>query len=303
MAPRRRQPRARRDGRRRARGRRREALARSAYVAAGSAFETAAELSPDDASGCGRTLVAAARCGWRRVRARGGAAARACSSSPPTRRSAPTCSSCAAPRLLFTRPRRRPTRLLVAEAERVQPHDRARAAAMFATASLPASWHGELERARGIRRPRRAAAERESDMATLLAPAMLRVVAATPRRAGRSASGRSPTARARAGRAAARRALHDHGGALAWTSRWIEEWTLAQEADRAHDHRRAHGRRALGAAAPAGDARRTRVPPRPPGSRLRRRDRIGPTRGRHRADHRFSVLPGHARPSGGRARS
>ena len=52
---------------------------------------------------------------------------------------------------MFTRPVSETHAMLIAEAERVQPHDRARAAAMFATASLACILLGDFERAGGLR--------------------------------------------------------------------------------------------------------------------------------------------------------
>ena len=80
---------------------------------------------------------------------------------------------------MFTRPVSETQAMLVAEAERVQPHDHARAAAMFATASLACILVGDLERAGECARRADAVAERDSAVATFVAPAMLAVVAAS----------------------------------------------------------------------------------------------------------------------------
>ena len=202
------------------------ALARSAYAAAGSAFETAAGLSPDDADRLRRTLVAgrALWLGGESQRAadllHACARARDRAGGPGRPAAAPSARRCSPARV-------GDQAMLVAEAERVLPHDHARAAAMFATASLACILLGDIERAGECARRADAVAERDSAGRDLRAPAMLAIVAAS---LGESAGPQSALRLARAVQAVQLVGeFFTIVSALAWTFSWIEEWTAAQD--------------------------------------------------------------------------
>ncbi len=204
------------------------ALARSAYAAAGSAFEAAAGLSPDDGDRLRRTLVAG-RALWL-----GGESQRAADllqavlelATEPTVRA--DLQQLRSATVMFTRPVSETQAMLVAEAERVQPHDHARAAAMFATASLACILLGDLGRARECARRADAVADRDSAVATFVAPAMLAIVAASLGDVGQ-ARGRLIALLERVQPAQLIGEFSTIVTAVAWTLTWIEEWTLARE--------------------------------------------------------------------------
>src|SRR5262249_7565170 len=123
------------------------ALSRTAYVAAARAMEAAAILSPSDGDRLRRTLPAG------RARRAGGGAARAAAlleqavplaADPVTRAQVQHLRGAT---MFFTCPVSDTFSMLVAEAERVEPHHRGLAAAMLCTASNVSVMGGELYRA------------------------------------------------------------------------------------------------------------------------------------------------------------
>lgn len=137
------------------------ALARSAYSAAAHAFEAAAGLSPAGTDRLRRTM-GAGRALWL-----GGEAVRAASLldgvaslavDPITRAELQQLRGTA---MLFTRPIPETFALLVGEAERVQAHDPARAAAMLTNAALSSFMAADVRRAEETARRAAAVAARE----------------------------------------------------------------------------------------------------------------------------------------------
>jgi DNA-binding CsgD family transcriptional regulator len=113
-----------------------DAFARNAYAAAASAFETAAILSPDDRDrvrrmiGAGRALLL----GGDGARAEALLAGVVELADEPTARA--DIQEVRGLAMLFTRPVSETLPMLLAEGERVEPHDAERAAALFANAAL-----------------------------------------------------------------------------------------------------------------------------------------------------------------------
>ena len=178
---------------------------------------------------------------------------------------------------MFTRPASETYATLIAEAERVQPHDPARAADDVRHRRPRLHPARRCRARRGMRPPRRRrrrARKRHGDAGGARDARRRR---GQPRRAdGRP----QPLSWAFCMRTQAVPPLGERStitAVLAWTSSWVEEVDCRAGGDRAHDQRRARGRSALGVAAPAGDALRARVSSRPPRRRLRGRVGIGAT--------------------------
>jgi DNA-binding CsgD family transcriptional regulator len=121
-----------------------DAFARNAYTAAASAFETAALLSPDDEDRV-RRMIGAGRALWL-----GGEGERAAAllegvldlaDEPTTRADLQELRGLA---MLFASPVPETYAMLVAEADRVEPHDGERAAALLADAALAYCMAGDV---------------------------------------------------------------------------------------------------------------------------------------------------------------
>jgi DNA-binding CsgD family transcriptional regulator len=124
-----------------------EAFARNAYAAAGSAFETAAMLSPADGERV-RRMMNAGRALW--LAGEGDRAAALLegildlTDEPSARADVQELRGLA---MLFTSPVAETCAMLVAEAERIEPHDGERAAVLLANAALTCIMAGDLTRA------------------------------------------------------------------------------------------------------------------------------------------------------------
>jgi DNA-binding CsgD family transcriptional regulator len=145
------------------------AIARNAYAAAASAFETAAHLSPDDEHRV-RRMVGAGRSLWL-----GGQGERAAAvledildlaDEPTVRADVQELRGLA---MLFTSPVSETNAMLVAEADRIEPYDSARAAALLANAALTRFMAGDLSGAdRVAHRAVECAGPRAGPMATMV---------------------------------------------------------------------------------------------------------------------------------------
>ena len=203
------------------------AFSRSAYAAAASAYEAAAGLSPDASQRLRRT-IAAGRALWL-----SGQASRAAAllesvldlATEPTVRAELQHVRGAA--TLFTRPVAENYLLLVSEAERVEPYDGARAAALYATAGIVCVTFGEFEKSAACARRVAETADPASDFATIIGPTILAVALAS---LGEVESTR-PEFSSLVDRVLLIEPLSEHFlvcSTLAWILQWSEEWALAE---------------------------------------------------------------------------